>query len=96
MGYSTRFLAPGTISTARDPPVHGNLEVNKTREFSHSGRFVGYSTRSFLDPATISTARDPRYTVNCKSTKLVNFVILAVSWAIAHCFFGSGDDFNGP
>ena len=53
---------------------------------------MGYSTW-FSAPAMISTARDPRYTVIWKSTKLVNFLILAVSWAIAHCFFfGSGDD----
>ena len=55
MGYSTQFLAPGTISIARDS-VHENWDVVKARRFGHFWPF---------------------------------------SWAIAHNFFGSGDDFNG-
>ena len=73
MGCNTRFLAPGTISTARDP--HGNLEVDKTREFCHFWPFSWAIAHVFFAPGTISPARDPWYTVILKSSKLVNFVI---------------------
>ena len=35
MGYSTRLLAQVAISAARDPPVHENWGVIKTRRFGH-------------------------------------------------------------
>ena len=73
MGYSTRFLAPGTISTARDPRYTVIRKWIKLVNFVISGRFHGQHT--ILAPGPTSTARDPRYTVIRKSIKLVNFVI---------------------
>ena len=74
MGYSTRFLAPGTILAARDPRYTVIWKSTKLVNFVISGRFHGlYHT--VLAPGTISTARELRYTVILKSTKLMNFVI---------------------
>ena len=67
-------LAPGTISTARDPRYMVIWKSTKLVNFVISVVFVGYSTR-FLAPGMISTPRDPRYTVIWKSTKLENFAI---------------------
>ena len=71
MGYSALFLAPGTISTARDPRYTVIWNSTKLVNFVISGRFHGL----FLAPGMNSTARDLRYTVIWKSTKLVNVVI---------------------
>ena len=57
MGYSTQFWAPGMISMARDPPVYGNLEVVKIREFCHFWPFSWVILHCFFTPGTISTAR---------------------------------------
>ena len=74
MGYMALFLAPGTISTARDPRYTVIWKSTKLVFLSILTVFMGYSTR-FLAAGTISMARDPRYTVIWNSTKLVNFVI---------------------
>ena len=58
MGYGTRFLAPGMISTARDPRYTVIWKSTKHVNFVIPGRFVDYSTQ-FLAPGTISTAREP-------------------------------------
>ena len=41
MGNSTQFLAPRTISTARDPPVHENWDIIKLIDLVISGCFRG-------------------------------------------------------
>ena len=58
MGYSTQFLAPGTISAARDPRYTEISKSTKLMNFVISGVFMGYSTR-FLFPGTISTLVTP-------------------------------------
>ena len=50
MGYSTWFLAPETISTARDPPVQGNFKFEKTREFCHFWPFSWAIAHGFWLP----------------------------------------------
>ena len=63
--------------------------------WSFSAVFVGYSTQ-FSAPETISTAHDPGYMKNLGVVKSHRFGhFWPFSWAIAHNFFGSGDDFNG-
>ena len=86
------------------PPVDGNLEINKTREFNDKTRdfchFWPFSWATancvFLGSRTISTALDPPYTVIWKSTKLVNFVISCSFHGLLRTVLGSGDYFNGP
>ena len=58
MGYITRFLARGTISTARDPRYLVICKSTKLVNFVISGRVHGL----VLAPGTISMARDLRYT----------------------------------
>ena len=59
VGYSTQFLAPGTISTARDPRYMKIGTSLKLVDWVIFDRFRGLSTQ-FLAPGTISTARDTR------------------------------------
>ena len=76
MGYSTQFLAPGTISTALDP---GYTKIGRRQNlsiWSFLAVFVGYSTQ-FLALRTISTARAPWYTKIGESSKLIDLVISA-------------------
>ena len=74
MGYSTPFLAPGAISTARDPQYTKIGMSSKLADLVISGRFHGYSTQ-FLALETISTAGEPRYTKIGASSKIVDLVI---------------------
>ena len=74
MGYMALFLAPETISTARDPRYTVIWKSTKLVNFVISGHFHGLSHTVFGSGDDL-TARDPRHTVISKSTKLVNFVI---------------------
>ena len=75
MGYSTQFLAPGTISIARDS-VHENWDVVKAHRFGHFWPFSwAIAHNFFLAPETISTACDPGYTKIGTSSKLVDLAI---------------------
>ena len=74
MGNSTQYLAPGTISTARDPRYTKIGTPSKLADLVILAVFVGYSTQ-FLAPGTISVARDPRYMKIGTSSKLVDLVI---------------------
>ena len=94
MSYCTLILAPGMISTTRDPRYMVIWNSTKSLILSFQAVFMGYSTR-FLAPGTVSMARDPRYTVIWKSKKLVNFVIFGHFHELLHTAFGSGDGFNG-
>ena len=70
-------------------PIHGNLEVDKTREFCHFWP-LSWASTWFLAPGMISTARDPRYTEIWKSTKLVNLSFLAVFLGYSTRFLSLG------
>ena len=74
MVYSTRFLGPGTISTALDPRYTVIWKSTKLVNFIILAVFTGYSTR-FLAPGTISTASDPGYTKLGTTSKLADLVI---------------------
>ena len=96
MGYSALFLGPGTISTARDPRYKVIWKSTHFVNFVISGHFHGLE-RSGLASGMISTARDPLVHGNLEVDKTREFChFWSFSWATAHCFFGSGDDFNGP
>ena len=75
VGYSTQFLAPDTISTARDPRVHANWDVIKTHRFGHFWPFSWAIAHIFLASEMISTSHDPGYTKIGTSSKLVDLVI---------------------
>ena len=77
MGYSTQFLALGTISTAGDPRYTKIGRRQNLSIWSFLALFVGYSTQFFLAPETISTASDPGYTKIGTSSKLIDLVISA-------------------
>ena len=74
MGYSTQFLTPGAISTARDPRYTKIGTSSKLIDLVISGVFMGHSTQ-FLAPGTISKARDPGYTKIETSIELIDLVI---------------------
>ena len=96
VGYSTQFLAPGTISTARDPGYTKIGTLSKLVDFVISGRFHGHLHTVFFGSGTISTARDPGYTKTGTSSKLVDFVISGRFHGQLHTvFFLLWDDFNG-
>ena len=90
VGYSTQFLAPGTISTALDP---GYTKIGRRQNlliWSFLAVFVGYSTQ-FLAPGTISTASDPEYTKIEMSSKTRRFGhFWPFLWAITHSFWLRG------
>ena len=101
MGYSTRFLAPVTIYTPRDPRYTVIWKSTKLVNFVISTIFMGYSIR-LLAPVTIYTACDPPVQGNLEVDKTREFChFWPFSWAVSHGFgihtvFGRGDDFNGP
>ena len=75
MGYSTQFLTPGAISTARVTPGTRKLGRRQNSSiWSFRAVFMGYSTH-FLAPGAISMACDPGYTKIGTSSKLVDLVI---------------------
>ena len=73
MGYSTHFLSPGVISTARKPDTRKFGRRQNSSIWSFLAVFVGNNTQ-FLALWAISTARDPRYIEIGTSSKLVDLV----------------------
>ena len=74
VGYSTQFLAPGMISTARDNRYMKIGTSSKLVDLVISGRFCGL-WHTVSASGMISTAREPGYKKIGMSSKLVDMVI---------------------